>query len=49
MDLKRSVQEAIRWLQYARQDLATADKMVKEGGFVYRHACFWAQQAARKT
>ncbi len=44
-----NTQEAIRWLQYARQDLETADKMVKEGGFVYRHVCFWSQQAAEKA
>ncbi len=44
-----NTQEAIRWLQYARQDLETADKMVKEGEFAYRHACFWAQQAAEKA
>jgi HEPN domain-containing protein len=44
-----NTEEAIRWLRFAQQDLATADKMLKEGGFVYRHACFWAQQAAEKA
>jgi HEPN domain-containing protein len=44
-----NVQEAARWLQYARQDLATVNKMLQEGGFSYRHACFWSQQAAEKA
>lgn len=44
-----NIQEAARWLQYARQDLATANRMLQEGGFIYRHACFWSQQAAEKA
>jgi HEPN domain-containing protein len=44
-----NVQEALRWLQYARQDLASVEKMLFEGGFVLRHACFWSQQAAEKA
>lgn len=44
-----NVQEAVRWLQYAKQDLESAEKMIGESGFVYRHACFWAQQAAEKA
>ena len=42
-------QEAVRWLQYARQDLLAVKKMLQEGGFIYRHACFWSQQAAEKA
>ena len=41
--------EAIHWLQYANEDLITAGKMIQEGGYVYRHACFWSQQAAEKA
>jgi len=44
-----NVQEAIRWLRYARQDLASAGKMLQEGGFALRHICFLSQQAAEKA
>lgn len=44
-----NVQEALRWLQYARQDLKSVEKILSEGGFVLRHACFWSQQAAEKA
>ena len=44
-----NVHEALRWLLYARQDIATVDRMLQEGGFVFRHTCFWSQQAAEKA
>ena len=44
-----NIQEALRWLDYARQDLITVSKMLQEDGFSYRHACFWSQQAAEKA
>jgi HEPN domain-containing protein len=44
-----NIQEAIRWLEYARQDIATVERMLQEEEFVFRHACFWSQQAAEKA
>jgi HEPN domain-containing protein len=44
-----NLQEAGHWLEYAKQDLEAAEKMFNEGGFVYRHICFLAQQAAEKA
>lgn len=30
-----NIQEAVRWLLYARQDLATAEKMVNKSDYYY--------------
>ncbi len=41
--------EALRWLKYAREDLAAAETMLKETAFVPRQACWLAQQSAEKA
>lgn len=41
--------EGMRWLQYAREDLATAVALSQEEAFVPRHVCWLAQQAAEKA
>ena len=44
----KHVEEARRWLRYAREDLATAASIVDTGSGVPRQACWLAQQAAEK-
>jgi len=44
-----NILDAIRWLEYARQDLDSSEKMLTQGDFVYRHICFLSQQAAEKA
>jgi HEPN domain-containing protein len=44
-----NAQEAIRWLEYAYQDLVSAKKMLQEQGFVFRQSCFLSHQAAEKA
>lgn len=41
--------EGARWLQYAREDLATATALRQEEAFVPRQVCWLAQQAAEKA
>ena len=41
--------EVQRWLQYAREDLETAEVFVEQRNIVPRHICWLAQQAAEKA
>lgn len=41
--------EAKRWIRWAEEDLAAARGMLNRPGFVPRHACGFAQQAAEKA
>ena len=41
--------EVSRWLRFAREDLEAAETLLREEGFVPRHACFLAQQSAEKA
>ena len=41
--------EARRWLRYAREDLTTAEAVVKRGLGVPRQACWLAEQAVEKA
>lgn len=41
--------EAMRWIQYAREDLEAARSMHSGESFVPRHVCWLAQQAAEKA
>jgi HEPN domain-containing protein len=41
--------EVLRWISGAREDLRAAAAVLRAPGFVPRHACFWAQQAAEKA
>lgn len=43
------VAEASRWLRFAREDLAAAEKLRAQGEFLPRHVCWLAQQAAEKA
>jgi len=46
---EHNIFDAKRWLEYARQDLDSSEKMLSQGDFVYRHICFLSQQAAEKA
>ena len=41
--------EARRWLQYAADDLRTAEFLLQQPDFIPRHPCWLAQQAAEKA
>lgn len=41
--------EVRRWLRFAREDLETAELLVRESRIRPRHACWLAQQAAEKA
>ena len=41
--------DELRWLRYAREDLALAQALLEEGHPVPRHACWLSQQAAEKA
>lgn len=41
--------EAKRWLTFASQDLAAAQRMLADQNFASRHICWLAQQAAEKS
>ena len=41
--------DELRWLRYAREDLALAQDLVEQGHRVPRHPCWLAQQAAEKA
>ena len=40
--------EASRWLDYAREDIETAEALEREGG-ISRHVCWLSQQGAEKA
>ena len=41
--------DELRWLRYAREDLALAQALLEEGQWLPRHACWLSQQAAEKA
>ncbi|MFB3131642.1 MAG: HEPN domain-containing protein [Rhodothermales bacterium] len=41
--------EARRWLEYAADDLRTAEFLLQQPDFIARHPCWLAQQAAEKA
>lgn len=41
--------EAWRWMRLARENLAVAELRRRHTEFPERHACFWAQQAAKSA
>jgi HEPN domain-containing protein len=41
--------EALRWLRFAREDLAGAERLLALGDATPRHVCWFAQQAAEKA
>jgi HEPN domain-containing protein len=41
--------EVRRWLRFAREDLNGAETLLADEGFVPRHVCWLAQQAAEKA
>lgn len=41
--------EARRWLEYAADDLRTAEFLLQQPDFIPRHPCWLAQQAAEKA
>ena len=41
--------EALRWLRFAREDLAVAERLLRFPDAVPRHICWLAQQAAEKA
>jgi HEPN domain-containing protein len=44
-----SATEAMRWLQYAYEDLRAAEAALDNSGFAVRHVCWLAQQSAEKA
>ena len=42
-------EEALRWLRFAREDLAEAERLLRFPDAVPRHICWLAQQAAEKA
>lgn len=49
MSTPEQVAEAQRWLRYAREDLAAAERLLADPRSVPRHICWLAQQAAEKA
>ncbi|MBW1728749.1 MAG: HEPN domain-containing protein [Deltaproteobacteria bacterium] len=47
MSTEKSVQEALRWIRTAEDDLQAA--IILKGSRKYSHACFHAQQAGEKS
>ncbi len=43
------VEEALRWLRYAREDLALASRLMETAPIIPRHAAGFAQQVAEKA
>ena len=43
------IEEARRWLRYAREDLHQSESVLAQDQPVFRHACWFAQQAAEKA
>jgi len=43
------IQEAKRWLVYAREDMQTAQVILEHPTIAYRHVCGLSQQAAEKA
>lgn len=41
--------EALRWLRFAQEDLAEAERLLGQADAVPRHICWFAQQAAEKA
>jgi len=49
MSAPEQTAEAQRWLRYAREDLAAAERLLADPRSVPRHICWLAQQAAEKA
>jgi HEPN domain-containing protein len=43
------VQEALRWLRFAREDLDVAQRLLRDDQVATRHVCWLSQQAAEKA
>ena len=43
------VQEALRWLRFAREDLEVARRLLRDDRVAVRHVCWLSQQAAEKA
>lgn len=49
MNEPEHIQEAMRWLVYAREDLQTAKLILDHPTIAYRHVCGLSQQATEKA
>ncbi|HXH11271.1 MAG TPA: HEPN domain-containing protein [Alphaproteobacteria bacterium] len=49
MNAPDKAQEALRWLRFAQEDLAEAERLLTLHGATPRHICWFAQQAAEKA
>lgn len=49
MNETERLEEARRWLRYAREDLIAAEAMIGQQAMVPRHACWLAQQSVEKA
>jgi len=43
------VQEALRWLRFANEDLDVAERLLRDDRVAARHICWLSQQAAEKA
>ena len=43
------VQEALRWLRFADEDLDVAERLLRDDRVAVRHVCWLSQQAAEKA
>ncbi len=43
------VQEALRWMRFAGEDLDVAERLLRDDPVAARHVCWLAQQAAEKA
>ena len=49
MNDPEAVDEARRWLRFAKEDLDVAQRLLMTDGTPSRHVCFLSQQAAEKA
>ncbi len=49
MSVPDKVQKALRWLRFAQEDLAGAERLLSLPGATPRHVCWFAPQAAEKA
>lgn len=49
MNNRELLAEVGRWLRFAREDLEEAEALAARSGFIPRHVCWLAQQAAEKA
>lgn len=43
------IQEALRWLRFASEDLDVAERLLRDDRVAVRHVCWLSQQAAEKA